>query len=59
VARKNTGDDDSDPFDFIETSDDCEDVECATSVKDNTEARRRLEKILEDKALERLINDDF
>ena len=59
MARKNTADGDSDTFDFIETPDDCEDLESTTSVKDNTEARRRLEKILEDKALERLINDDF
>ena len=34
-------------------------VEKLTRAKDSSEARRRLEVVLEDKALQRLINDDF
>lgn len=45
--------------DDIETHDDCEIMEKVTSAKDASEARRRLEKVLEDKALERLISGDF
>ena len=44
---------------IVKLSDDCEIIEKVTGTKDNSEARRRLEKVLEDKALERLINDDF
>jgi hypothetical protein len=59
VAKENNVEDDSDTFDDIEELDDGEDIENITSAKDNSETRRRLEKILEDKALERLINGDF
>ena len=59
MAKKNSVEDDSDTFDDIETLDDCEVVESITGKKENYEARRRLEKVLEDKALERLINGDF
>ena len=57
--KKDSVEDDNDAFDDIETRDDCEIIEKVTGTKDNSEARRRLEKVLEDKALERLINDDF
>lgn len=59
MAKENNVEDDSDTFDDIEELDDGEDIENITSAKDNSETRRRLEKILEDKALERLINGDF
>ena len=59
MAKKDSVEDDNGVFDDIETPDDCEIIEKVISAKDNSEARRRLEKVLEDKALERLINGDF
>ena len=59
MAKKDSVEDDDGAFDGIETSDDCEIIEKVTSTKDNSETRRRLEKVLEDKALDRLINGDF
>ena len=52
TKKNNVEDDDS-------TYDDGEIIESITSAKGNSKARRQLEKILEDKALERLINGDF
>ena len=51
--------DDDSTFDDIEIFDDREILGKITKVKHNSEARRRLENVLEDKVLERLINDDF
>ena len=59
MAKKDDIEDDSDSFDDIDTTDDCKEDVSTTSVKYNYEARRRLETILEDKALDRLINGDF
>ena len=59
MVNKNSVKDDSDTLDGIEEPDDREVIESIISTKDNSEARRRLEKVLEDKALERLINGDF
>jgi hypothetical protein len=59
VAKKDSVEDDNGTIDDIETHDSREIIEKVTSAKDASEARRRLEKVLEDKALERLINGDF
>jgi len=59
VVNKKSVKDDSDTFDDIEEPDDREVIESIISTKYSSEARRRLEKILEDKALDRLINGDF
>jgi len=57
VAKKDSAEDEA--FDGFETPVDYEIIEKVTSAKENAEARRRLERVLEDKALERLINGDF
>ena len=59
MVKKSSVKDDSSTFDDIETSDNYEVIESITSKKDNYEVRRRLENVLEDKALERLLNSDF
>lgn len=59
MAKKDSVEDDNGTIDDIETHDSREIIEKVTSAKDASEARRRLEKVLEDKALERLINGDF
>ena len=59
MAKKYSEEDDDGAFDDIETPDEREVIRKVSSAKDNSEARRRLEKVLEDKALERLINGDF
>jgi len=48
-----------DNVDDIDTFGDYEDIESEESIFDGFDARRRLEQVLEDKALERLINGDF
>ena len=54
MAKKSSVDiDDTDIFD------DFADVESEENILDDFDARRRLEKVLEDKALERLIYGDF
>ena len=57
MAKKSSVDDDD--IDDIDTFDDFEDIEGEASILDDFDARRRLEKVLEDKALERLIHGDF
>jgi hypothetical protein len=57
VAKKSTVDDDD--IDEIDTFDDFEDVKDVDIILDDLGARRRLEKVLENKALERMIYGDF
>ena len=59
MAKKDNGKGDGGLIDEVQTTDVSVIVEKLTRAKDNSEARRRLEVVLEDKALERLINDDF
>ena len=51
MAKKSNVDDDD--IDAIDSFDDFEDVETEESILDDFDARRRLEKVLENKALER------
>jgi len=57
VAKKNNVDDDD--IDDIDAYDDFEDIDDEDLVLDDVDARRRLEKVLEDRELERLIYGDF
>lgn len=57
MAKKSSVDDDD--IDDIDTFDDFEDVKDEEIMLDGIDARRRLEKVLEDKELERLIYGDF
>ena len=56
VKKKKVNDDN---VDDIDTFGYYEDIESEESIFDGFDARRRLEQVLEDKALERLINGDF
>ena len=58
VSKTNSAEEDSFDDD-IEVDDDFEDIDAKPVVVDNFDARRRLEEMLEDKALQRLINGDF
>lgn len=57
VAKKSSVDDED--LDDIDTYDDYEDIEGEENILDGIDARRRLENVLEDKALERMIYGDF
>lgn len=57
MAKKSSVDDDG--LDDIDTFDDFEDVRDDEIILDGFDARRRLENVLEDKALERMIYGDF
>ena len=57
MAKKKKVNDDN--VDDIDTFGYYEDIESEESIFDGFDARRRLEQVLEDKALERLINGDF
>lgn len=57
VAKKSSVDDED--LDDIDIYDDYDDIESEESILDDIDARRRLEKVLEDKALERMIYGDF
>jgi hypothetical protein len=60
AVTSHTSTEEDDDFDEIEEIENgYEEVDDATAVMDGCDARRRLEKVLEDKALERLINGDF
>ena len=56
VKKKKVNDDN---VDDIDTFGDYDDIESEESIFDGFDVRRRLEQVLEDKALERLINGDF
>ena len=58
MAKKSNADDDVDDID-IDMEDDYEDIDSIDNVIEAIDARRRLENMLEDKALERLLNGDF
>ncbi len=58
VAKKINVEDDGDDID-IDGEDDYEDIDSVDSVIEAFDARRRLENVLEDKALERLLNGDY
>ena len=56
---KKTEDEDDESYDDIdEIDEEYEDIESRISVTANLDARRRLEQVLEDRALERLIKGD-
>lgn len=57
--NNSTDEDEGDAFDEIEIDGDYEDIDTGVSVAAAFDARRRLEQLLEEKALERLINGDF
>lgn len=61
VAKKSNVDDEDLDLNLndIDTYDDYDDIEGEESLLDDIDARRRLEKVLEDKALERMIYGDF
>ena len=66
VAKKSSVDDDDDldldlnlNLNGIGTYDDYDDIESEESLLDDIDARRRLERVLEDKALQRMIFGDF
>jgi hypothetical protein len=59
VSKKSNSEEDEDDFDEIDIDEDYEDIDHKVSTADNFDARRRLEQVLEDKALERLINGDL
>ena len=50
---------DDEDLDDVDAYDDYEDIEGEDSILDAIDARRRLEKVLEDKELERMIYGDF
>lgn len=56
MAKKSSIEGENEELDDIEITDDGGDVEIMASAKDKLEARRRLEQLLEDRALERIIN---
>ena len=58
MAKKINTEDDVDDID-IDIEDDFEDFDSVDSVLEAFDARRRLENVLEDKALERLLKGDF
>jgi hypothetical protein len=58
VAKKINVEDDGDDID-IDGEDDYEDIDSVDSVIEAFDARRRLENVLEDKALERLLSGDY
>ena len=58
MAKKINTEDDVDDID-IDIEDDFEDIDSVDSVLEAFDARRRLENVLEDKALERLLKGDF
>ena len=58
VAKKINVEDDDDDID-IDGEDDYEDIDSVDSVIEAFDARRRLENVLEDKALERLLSGDY
>ena len=58
MAKKINVEDDDDDID-IDGEDDYEDIDSVDSVIEAFDARRRLENVLEDKALERLLNGDY
>ena len=58
MAKKINTEDDVDDID-IDIEDDFEDFDSVDSVLEAFDARRRLENVLEDKALERLLSGDF
>lgn len=58
MAKKINVEDDGDDID-IDGEDDYEDIDSVDSVIEAFDARRRLENVLEDKALERLLNGDY
>jgi len=60
VTDKNTAEEDGDSFDNDETPDDFDDIENKpVSLKDSAVARRRLEQVMEERALERLLKEDY
>ncbi len=58
MAKKINVEDDDDDID-IDGEDDYEDIDSVDSVIEAFDARRRLENVLEDKALERLLSGDY
>ena len=58
MAKKINTEDDVDDID-IDIDDDYEDIDSVDSLLEAFDARRRLENVLEDKALERLLKGDF
>lgn len=57
--NKKSEEEDDEPYDDLdEIDEEYEDIESKISAVVNVDARRRLEKFLDDKALERLINGD-
>ena len=59
MSNNNSAEDDDSFDDNIDLGEDFEDIDSKESVGDSFDARRRLEEVLENKALERLINGDF
>ena len=59
VAKKSSVDDEELDLNDIGTYDDYDDIESEECFLDDIDARRRLERVLEDKALERIIYGDF
>lgn len=57
--NKNSEENDDDFDEIVEIEDEYEGVESSDTIVTGFDARRRLENVLEDKALERLINGDF
>ncbi len=58
MAKKINVEDDGDDID-IDGEDDYQDIDSVDSVIEAFDARRRLENVLEDKALERLLSGDY
>ena len=59
MAKKDSGDGGDGVVDDINTPGEYVVIDKLTRLKAHTEVRRCLENVLEDKELERLINDDF
>ena len=59
VAKKSREDDEDLELNDIGTYDDYDDIEGEESLLDDIYARHRLERVLEDKALQRMIYGDF
>ena len=59
VAKKSSVDDEELDLNDIGIYDDYDDIESEECFLDDIDARRRLERVLEDKALERIIYGDF
>ena len=59
VAKKSREDDEDLELNDIGTYDDYDDIEGEESLLDDIDAKHRLERVLEDKALQRMIYGDF